>query len=108
MSISQTGEIQIGDELLDYLCDLAVIMGEMQEAYQTAQTAGALMNSAGAIYKGDSLTDMQAFFTSLETHLSRMFMLYEKASEYISNTYKTTYFSQEQLAKWIESQLLEY
>ena len=37
-----------------------------------------------------------------------MFMLYEKASEYISNTYKTTYFSQEQLAKWIESQLLEY
>jgi len=51
---------------------------------------------------------MQAFFTSLETHLSRMFMLYEKASEYISNTYKTTYFSQEQLAKWIESQLLEY
>lgn len=108
MSISQTGEIQIGDELLDYLCDLAVIMGEIQEAYQTAQTASALMNSAGSIYKGDSLTDMQAFFTSLETHLSRMCMLYEKASEYISNTYKTTYFSQEQLAKWIENQLLEY
>lgn len=107
MSISQTGEIQIGDELMDYLFDLAGIISEMQEAYQTAQAANALMNSAGVIYKGDSQTDMQSFFISLEAHMSRMCMLYEKAAEYISNTYQTTYYSQEQLANWIKNQLPE-
>ena len=62
---------------------------QLMDQYQFLST-DIITGSAGAIYKGDSLTDMQAFFTSLETHLSRMCMLYEKVSEYISNTYKTT------------------
>lgn len=96
-------EIKIGEAVLDYIAELGIIEEEIQEAYTYA--AKCLLNLSDGAYRGMAKDEIELFFSSLESHLQRLVLLYQAASTYISNAYKTMYYNEEQLADWIIEQM---
>ena len=98
-------EIKIGEEVLSYIGELGEIQAELEEAYRYALNC--LGNLSEGAYEGQAGEEIQLFFSSLESHLQRMILLYQAAASYISTAYQTMYYNEEQLAEWVIGQLGE-
>ncbi len=94
------GKIQVGESLLDYMKEVEKIQAKVKEAAYLAMDCR--MNIMDAeTYQGMALEPQQLFFCSLAEHLQKMILLYQASVSYLSNTYMTMYYSDEQLADYI-------
>lgn len=99
-------EIKIGEEVLDYIAELGKIQEEVQTAYVYAESCKANMDT-GTSYKGKAMEELQLFCSSLASNLQRMIFLYQAATTYAFNAYKTMYYNEEQIVDWIINQMGE-
>lgn len=99
-------EIKIGGEVLDYIAELGRIQEELQTAYVYAESCKANVDT-GTSYKGKATEEMQLFFSSLASNLQRMLFLYQAATAYATNAYKTMYYNEEQIVDWVINQMGE-
>lgn len=99
-------EIKIGEDVLDYIAELGKIQEDIQTAYIYAESCKANMDT-GTSYKGKATEEMQLFFSSLASNLQRMMFLYQAATAYATNAYKTMYYNEEKLVDWVIRQMGE-
>ena len=102
--MSESGEIKIGESLLNHYQSLTEIMTKLLTAYDLSAECNKLIND-GITYEGKAVEELQLFFSSLEMNINKLCVLYKSAAEYVINTYKTHYYNEEQLINWIISQL---
>lgn len=95
-----TDEVIIGTELLDYATELTAVMVSLSKAQQMAQE---IVNKLAddEFYCGEAAEVLYTFANSLNAHLQRLIMLYQKGALYTTNTYETMYKSDEALAAWL-------
>lgn len=104
--MGDVSEIKIGEEVLEYISTVTEIKENMINAYSAAESCKQILYEEGT-YEGDAKEEMIPFFESLAAHMQKLVMLYQAAEAYLSNTYKTMYYNEEQLVNWISKQFEE-
>lgn len=94
------GQINVGDELLDYLMEIDGITSEINQAVTHIEIAQKIMLDTDH-YEGAATEEISLFFTSLLLHMQRMLMLYQSAFSYVDGVYTEFYYTEEQLIAWI-------
>ena len=94
------GQINVGDELLDYLMEIDKITSELTQAMTHIGIARKIMLDTDN-YEGAATEEISLFFTSLELHMQRLQMFYQAAFSYVNGVYTEFYYTEEQLAAWI-------
>lgn len=96
-------EIKTGEDLLHYTNQLITVTQLLEETLQTCNDVRQRLDDG--MYQGRAMDDMRQYFQMLTVHVSQLMNLYQKASQYVMNTYITSYKNDEQLGQWLLANL---